>query len=324
MILKEALDQVVLPRLTGLTDAIGALAQTYADTPMLARTHGQPASPTTVGKEFANVAQRLREQSQVLAKVPITGKFGGAVGNFNAHYAACPDFDWLALAAKFVHSLGLQYMPCTTQIEPHDRLAEMLDAMRRISHILTDLSCDVWGYISLGYFVQQMKHGEVGSSTMPHKVNPIDFENAEGNLGLSAALAGHLSAKLPVSRWQRDLSDSTTLRSLGMVFAYLLIALDALERGLGRIKADKTVLQNELDAHWEVLGEALQTVLRKHGVADAYEQIKQHTRGRKMNRRDWQVMIKAMPLPDEEKNRLLELTPADYTGHAAALARRHG
>ena len=322
LILKEARDTVILPRLNALADTLSAAAAASADTAMLARTHGQPASPTTVGKEFANFAHRLHGQLQILGGITITGKFNGAVGNFNAHHVAYPEVDWPDLAAQFVNSLGLEYNPCTTQIEPHDHLAELLDALGRISRILLDLSRDVWGYIALGYFVQKMNAGETGSSTMPHKVNPIDFENAEGNLGLADALAKHLSSKLPISRWQRDLSDSTALRSLGMVFAYLLIALDSLERGLGKIEVDKEAIATELDTHWEVLGEALQTVLRKHGVTDAYERIKQHTRGKRVTAEDWRKLVEAMPLPDDEKRQLLGLTPATYIGFAEKLAQR--
>ncbi len=322
LILKEPREAVAVPRLQALGDRLAAMAETYADAPLLARTHGQPASPTTVGKEFANFVHRLRGQTQTLAEITIPGKFSGAVGNFNAHHAACPELDWPALAERFVTSLGLNYAPCTTQIEPHDRLAELLDALGRISRILSDLCRDVWGYIALGYFVQKINAAETGSSTMPHKVNPIDFENAEGNLGLADALAKHLSSKLPVSRWQRDLSDSTVLRSLGSVFAYFMIALDSLERGLDKIEIDRRVMDDELDAHWEVLGEALQTVLRKHGVSDAYERLKEHTRGKHMNATDWKELVAAMPLPDDEKQRLLKLTPATYTGLARDLARQ--
>ncbi len=321
LILKDARDSVILPRLHTLTDHLADMAKACADTPLLARTHGQPASPTTVGKELANFVHRLREQARTFADVPISGKFGGAVGNFNAHQVAYPDLDWRRLAEDFVTSLGLQYAPCTTQIEPHDRLAELLDALGRVSHILLDLCRDIWGYIALGHFVQKIDEAEVGSSTMPHKVNPIDFENAEGNLGLAGALVKHLSAKLPVSRWQRDLSDSTALRSLGSVFAYFLIALDAIERGLGRIEVDREAMDDELDSHWEVLGEALQTVLRKYGVTDAYEQVKKSTRGRRMGAEDWRELVEAMPLPDDEKQRLLKLTPATCIGLASALAR---
>ncbi len=322
LILEEARDTVAVARLQALSERLADVAEDWADAPLLARTHGQPASPTTTGKEFANFAERLRGQTRTLAAVVIPGKFSGAVGNFNAHHAAYPGLDWPQLAAGFVTSLGLEYAPCTTQIEPHDRLAELLDALARVSRILLDLCRDVWGYVALGHVVQQVNAAEVGSSTMPHKVNPIDFENAEGNFGLAGALARHLSSKLPVSRWQRDLSDSTALRSLGSVFAHFVIALDSLERGLAKIGIDRRAMAGELDAHWEVLGEALQTVLRKHGVTDAYEQLKRHTRGRRMNAADWRELVAAAPLPEAEKQRLLALTPATYVGLAARLARR--
>ena len=322
LILQEARTTVLVPRLEALAGSLAGTATAHADVPLLARTHGQPASPTTIGKEFAIFACRLREQTTVLAAIPIPGKFSGAVGNFNAQRVAYPDLDWPQLAEQFVTSLGLTYAPCTAQIEPHDRLAELLDALGRLSRILLDLSRDLWGYVALGLFVQKMNESETGSSTMPHKVNPIDFENAEGNLGLTGALARHLSSKLQVSRWQRDLSDSTVLRSLGSVFGYFLVALDSLERGLARIEVDPDAAAMELDAHWEVLGEALQTVLRKRGVADAYERIKERARGRRMTPDDWRAMVESAPLPGAEKKKLLALTPASYTGLAAELARR--
>ncbi len=322
LMLKQARDGLVLPRLQAVHERFVRTAEAWADAPLLARTHGQPASPTTVGKEFMNFAHRLRGQTRSLAGVEIAGKFSGAVGNFNAHHAAYPDLDWPDLAEKFVSSLELAYAPCTAQIEPHDRLAELLDALARVNRILLDFCRDAWGYVALGHFAQKIDEDEVGSSTMPHKVNPIDFENAEGNFGLSTAVAQHLSSKLPVSRWQRDLSDSTVLRSLGAVFAHFLIALDSLERGLDKIEVAPNSTAGELDAHWEVLGEALQTVLRKHGVADAYERLKESTRGRRVEAKDWRRMVESSPLSDGEKQRLLKLTPATYTGLAQRLARR--
>ena len=322
LILKQACNEIILPALHSLSDNLNEMANTYAEVALLARTHGQAASPTTVGKEFANFVHRLRRQIQLVEAIQIPGKFSGAVGNFNAHYVAYPNLNWPDMAKQFVTSLGLEYLPCTSQIEPHDHLAELLDALGRISCILIDLCRDIWGYIALGHFDQKMKEGEIGSSTMPHKVNPIDFENAEGNLGLAHALAQHMSSKLPISRWQRDLSDSTVLRSLGAVFGHILISFDSLERGLSKIKVNQKMMSDELDKHWEVLGEALQTMLRKHGVTDGYEILKEFTRGKCLDAKSWRKIIELVDLPEEEKQQLLALTPADYTGIASILARR--
>ena len=320
-ILKEARDTLLLPRLRSLVKRLATLADTYADVALLARTHGQPASPTTFGKEFANFAYRLHGQSQIFAGIRISGKFSGAVGNFNAHRIAYAQVDWPKMARDFVHSLGLEYLPCTAQTDPHDRLAELLDSLGRISSILIDFSRDVWGYIALGHITQKVGAAEIGSSTMPHKVNPIDFENAEGNLGLARALARHMSSKLPISRWQRDLSDSTVLRSLGTVFGYFLIAIESLSRGLDKIEVHRQRVGDELDTHWEVLAEALQTVLRKHGCQDAYERLKQYTREQRLDAESWSRIVRSSPLPEAEKRHLLKLTPAAYTGIAADLAR---
>ena len=323
-ILKEARDTVFVPRLQSLLQRMAVMADTYADIALLARTHGQPASPTTFGKEFANFAYRLHGQLQIFSRIGISGKFSGAVGNFNAHRVAYAQIDWPEMTRSFVNSLGLEYLPCTAQADPHDRLAELLDCLGRIASILIDFSRDVWGYIALGHLTQKITATEVGSSTMPHKVNPIDFENAEGNLGLARALARHMSSKLPVSRWQRDLSDSTVLRALGTVFGHFLVAVESLVRGLDKIEVDREQAGKELDAHWEVLAEALQTVLRKHGCRDAYEQLKHQTRDRRLDAESWSRLVRSSPLPDAEKERLLELTPSTYTGIAADLARSAG
>lgn len=300
---------------------LGALAHRYADTAMLARTHGQPASPTTLGKEFANVAARLRRAQSRWESVSILGKWNGAVGNFNAHSAAVPNADWPTIARKFVESLQLEYNPYTTQIEPHDWIAEYCDALAAANVILIDLSRDCWGYISLGYLRQRAVATEVGSSTMPHKVNPIDFENAEGNLGIANALLKHFAEKLPVSRWQRDLTDSTVLRNLGVALGHTLIAWKALGRGLDKVAADPVRIAADIDGAWEVLGEAVQTVLRAVGVPDGYERLKDFTRGRTIDARALAEFIDSLPLPVAEKSRLKALTPARYTGIAARLAK---
>ena len=300
---------------------LGALAHRYADTAMLARTHGQPASPTTLGKEFANVTARLRRARKRWEDVAILGKWNGAVGNFNAHVAAVPAADWPTISRTFVESLGLEFNPYTTQIEPHDWIAEYCDALAAANVILIDLSRDCWGYISLGYLRQRAVATEVGSSTMPHKVNPIDFENAEGNLGIANALLKHFAEKLPISRWQRDLTDSTVLRNVGVALGHALIAWRALGRGLDKVAADPTRIAADIDGAWEVLGEAVQTVLRAAGVPDGYERLKEFTRGRTIDAHALAAFIDSLPLPPAEKTRLKALTPASYTGIAGQLAR---
>ena len=321
LMLKGARAEVLLPRLAAIHDALQARALEYAALPMLARTHGQPASPTTLGKEIAVFVHRLRRPMERIANAPIAAKMSGAVGNYNAHHAACPGVDWPALTAGWIRSLGLHPAPCTTQIEPHDGLVELLDAAAHAGRILLDLCRDVWGYISIGVFVQKAAQGEVGSSTMPHKVNPIDFENAEGNLGIACALARHLSDKLPVSRWQRDLSDSTAMRSLGTLFGHYVIAADSVLAGLDKLEADPAQMEAALAAHPEVLTEAIQTLLRKHRVEGAYEKIKALSRGRKMTMDDLAACVRGLDLPDEAVQQLLALTPQTYTGLAEDLAR---
>jgi adenylosuccinate lyase len=322
LMLRDARDGVLLPALDGVIAKLRDLARAHAALPMLSRTHGQTASPTTLGKEVANVLARLERQRRQIATVELTGKINGAVGNYNAHVVAYPEIDWPAFARRFVEALGLVFNPYTTQIEPHDCVAEIGDAMRRANTILIDFSRDVWGYISLGYFRQVLKAGEVGSSTMPHKVNPIDFENAEGNFGLANALFEHFSAKLPISRWQRDLTDSTVLRALGTAFGHTLIALDALARGLGKLNAAPERLAADLDASWEVLAEAVQTVMRRHGLPEPYEQLKALTRGHGITRDALREFVTALDLPEDAKQRLLSLTPGTYTGLADVLAKR--
>jgi len=321
LMLREARDTVLLPALDGVVATLRALAQAQAAQPMLSRIHGQTASPTTLGKELANVVARLERQRVQVAAVALTGKANGAVGNYNAHVAAYPDVDWPALARRFVEGLGLPFNTHTTQIEPHDAVAELGDAVRRANTILVDLCRDTWGYISLGYFRQKLKEGEVGSSTMPHKVNPIDFENAEGNLGIANALFGHFSEKLPISRWQRDLTDSTVLRALGTAFGHTLVALDALARGLGKLTVAPERLEADLDAAWEVLAEAVQTVVRRHGLPNPYEQLKALTRGQGITAESMRGFIAGLDLPADARERLLALTPATYTGLAELLAR---
>jgi len=289
--------------------------------PMLAHTHGQPATPTTVGKEFANVVQRLRAQIRAVEAVQILGKIAGAVGSYNAHVVACPNADWPSFAKAFVEGLGLTFNPYVTPIEPHDFIAELFDACARFNTVLLDLCRDMWGYISLGYFKQKVVAGEVGSSTMPHKVNPIDFENAEGNLGLANALMGHLAAKLPISRWQRDLTDSTVLRNMGVGFAHSLIAYQASLKGLGKVEVNPTALQADLDGNWEVLAEPVQTVMRMYGVESPYEKLKELTRGKRVDAEGMRAFVESLELPDDAKKRLLALTPASYIGEAAKLAR---
>jgi adenylosuccinate lyase len=314
-------DGVLLPGLGRVEDALVALAHAHADVPMLARTHGQSATPTTLGKEMANFAARVRCARAEFAAVAIRGKANGAVGNYNAHRIAYPDVDWPALSRRFVERLGLTWNAHTTQIEPHDWIAAYCDALARANTVLLDLCRDVWGYVSFGYFRQRAKPGEVGSSTMPHKVNPIAFENAEGNLGIADALLGHLARKLPVSRFQRDLSDSTALRNLGPALGHGLVAWTSIERGLATLEVDRTALARDLDGAWEVLAEALQTVMRRHGVPQPYEQVKALTRGRRVDRETLAAFIESLPIPAAEKARLAALTPATYLGDAAALAR---
>lgn len=321
LMLEQARREVLLPAFDGIGKALRALAQAQAAQPMLSRTHGQTASPTTLGKEIANVVARLERQRKQIAAVELTGKINGAVGNYNAHVVSYPDVDWPAFAKRFVESLGLVFNPYTTQIEPHDNVAEIGDATRRANTILVDLARDVWGYISLGYFKQRLKEGEVGSSTMPHKVNPIDFENAEGNFGLANALFEHFSAKLPISRWQRDLTDSTVLRALGTAFGHTQVALDSLGKGLGKLEVNPQRLDADLDAAWEVLAEAVQTVMRRHGLPNPYEQLKALTRGQGITADSMRVFIESLELPADAKQRLLDLTPGSYIGLADRLAR---
>ena len=321
LMLREARNQSLLPLMEDVIRAITDLSHRYADEPMLARTHGQTASPTTVGKEMANVAARLHRQRDQLANIPILGKMNGAVGNFNAHLVAYPDIDWPALARDFIAGIGLEMNPFTTQIEPHDFMAELFDCQARFNTILVDFCRDVWGYISLGYFRQKTVAGEVGSSTMPHKVNPIDFENAEGNLGIANALLSHLAAKLPVSRWQRDLSDSTVLRNIGVAVAHVIIACESCLRGIGKLEINSQRTSADLDASWEVLAEALQTVMRRHGIEKPYEKLKDLTRGQTVNQATLQAFISGLDLPDAVKAELSQLTPAGYTGNASQQAR---
>jgi len=321
LMLSEARSAVLAPALQALADRLRELAHAHAALPMLSRTHGQTASPTTVGKEIANVLARLQRQLRQLDAVELQGKINGAVGNYSAHVVAYPEVDWPQLAQRFVEDLGLVFNPYTTQIEPHDCIAELCDVQRRINTLGIDFCRDIWGYISLGYFRQTVKAGEVGSSTMPHKVNPIDFENAEGNFGLSSALLEHFAAKLPVSRWQRDLSDSTVLRALGTAFAHALIAIDALMRGLNKLTVDPERLAADLDGAWEVLAEPVQTVMRRHGLPNPYEQLKALTRGHGMHAGTMRAFVASLELPDAERTRLLAMTPADYIGLAAKLAK---
>jgi adenylosuccinate lyase len=322
LMLSQSRDRVLLPRLDQLIVALRALARRHAARPMLSRTHGQPASPSTLGKEMANFAHRLVRARAAIERVALLGKMNGAVGNYNAHAAAYPGFPWEAFCRRFVERLGLQFNPYTTQIEPHDSYAELFDAYARANTVLLDLDRDLWGYVSLGYFRQKPKRGEVGSSTMPHKVNPIDFENSEGNVGIANALLRHLADKLPVSRWQRDLSDSTALRNAGVALGHTLLAYGACLRGLGKLEADASRMAADLEANWEVLAEPVQQVMRKHGVADAYEKLKALTRGKRLDRRQLAAFVRALPIPAAAKKRLLALTPAAYTGLAAELARR--
>ena len=325
--LKSGRDQVLLPALDAVIDKLREMAQAFASVPMLSRTHGQTASPTTVGKEIANVVVRLKLAREKIASIPLMAKMNGAVGNFNAHLSAWPEFDWEAFSKKVIETpeplgLGLTFQPYSIQIEPHDYMAELFDAVARTNTILIDWSRDVWGYVSLGYFKQKLKKGEVGSSTMPHKVNPIDFENAEGNLGLANAVLRHLSEKLPISRWQRDLTDSTVLRNMGVALGYAVLAYQSLSTGLGKLEINEAAIAADLDASWEVLAEPIQTVMRRFGLPQPYEQLKEFTRGAAMTRDLMQGFIAGLAIPDSEKARLLAMTPGSYTGLAADLARR--
>ena len=325
LMLQAARRDVLLPALDKVVTRMTSMAHTLADLPMLSRTHGQTASPTTLGKEVANVVARLVRARRQIADVKLLAKMNGAVGNYNAHLAAYPQLDWEAFSRRVVEQqLGLNFNPYTIQIEPHDCLAELFDAVIRCNTILIDWSRDVWGYVSLGYFKQKLKKGEVGSSTMPHKVNPIDFENAEGNFGLANALLTHMSQKLPISRFQRDLSDSTVLRNMGVALGYSLLALDSLARGLDKLELNAPALAADLDAAWEVLAEPVQTVMRRHGLPNPYDQLKDFTQGKPITKALMQGFIRGLPLPDADKQRLLALTPATYTGKAAELARRAG
>ena len=323
LMLRDARDRAMLPALRAISAKLRDLAHRHAELAMLSRTHGQAATPTTLGKEMANVVHRLERAAKKLAAVQLTGKINGAVGNYNAHLAAYPDFDWENFARKFVEKLGLEFNPYTIQIEPHDSIAELFDAYARLNTILIDLNRDVWGYVSLGYFTQKVKAGEVGSSTMPHKVNPIDFENSEGNLGLANALLRHLSDKLPISRWQRDLSDSTALRNVGVACGYSLLAYDSCLKGLGKLEANPQRLTEDLDSNWEVLAEPIQTVMRRYGVANPYEQLKELTRAKaRITREELRVFIGQLKIPDAAKQVLLDLTPGSYLGKAAELAKK--
>ncbi|MBB5357813.1 adenylosuccinate lyase [Rhodanobacter sp. ANJX3] len=321
LMLRDAREQVLLPMFDGVIGQLRDLSHANAAMPILSRTHGQTASPSTLGKEIANVVARLQRQRKQLAAVEISGKINGAVGNYNAHAITYPEIDWQAFSRRFIESLGLEVNAYTTQIEPHDGVAEYCDAVRRANIILIDLARDIWGYISLGYFKQTLKAGEVGSSTMPHKVNPIDFENAEGNFGLANALLGHFAEKLPISRWQRDLTDSTVLRALGTAFGHTLIALESLKKGLGKLTVNADRLAADLDASWEVLAEAVQTVMRRYGLPEPYEQLKALTRGQGITRESMHTFIGGLDLPADAKQRLLALTPGSYIGLAETLAK---
>ena len=322
LMLTDAREKVMLPALDQLIDRLRALAHELADAPMLARTHGQAATPTTLGKEMANVVHRLRRARSRIAAVSLTGKINGAVGNYNAHLAAYPALDWEGFARKFVEALRLEFNPYTTQIEPHDALAELFDACARANTILIDLDRDIWGYVSLGYFKQRVVAGEVGSSTMPHKVNPIDFENSEGNLGLANAVLRHLAEKLPLSRWQRDLTDSTVLRNVGVALGYGLLGCVSCLKGLNKLEANPTALRADLESTWEVLAESTQTVMRRYGLPEPYEQLKALTRGKGITRESLQQFIGQLAIPEPERQRLLALTPWTYTGKAVELAKR--
>lgn len=319
IMLETARQEIVLPAWRELIDTISKMAQEYRDLPLLSRTHGQPATPSTVGKEFANVAYRMERQYHQLMQVEILGKINGAVGNYNAHLAAYPEVNWHQFSEEFVTSLGITWNPYTTQIEPHDYIAELFDCVSRFNTILIDFDRDIWGYVALNHFKQKTIAGEIGSSTMPHKVNPIDFENSEGNLGLANAVMGHLSSKLPVSRWQRDLTDSTVLRNLGVGMGYALIAYQSTMKGLNKLEVNEHHLREELDANWEVLAEPIQTVMRRYGIEKPYEKLKELTRGKRVTAQDMAIFIESLDLPEDEKARLKTMTPENYLGFATQL-----
>ncbi|MCX7112643.1 MAG: adenylosuccinate lyase [Proteobacteria bacterium] len=322
LMLKQARDEVLLPAMDKLIYRLCEQANEYSTQPMLSRTHGQPATPTTLGKEFANVAVRLRRQCEFVGKVELMGKINGAVGNYNAHAVAYPEVDWPLFARNFVEALGLKFNPHTIQIEPHDYIAEFFHGLARFNTVLLDFNRDAWGYISLGYFIQKTVAGEVGSSTMPHKVNPIDFENSEGNLGLANALFAHLAEKLPISRWQRDLTDSTVLRNIGVGIAHTLISVQSCLKGLSKLELNPAMLEADLDANWEVLAEPIQTVMRRYGVGQPYEKLKELTRGRRIGPEDMRRFVTTLEIPEDAKQRLLALTPRDYIGYAESLAKQ--
>ena len=322
LMLREGRAEVFLKQAQQIIDAIRALAHEHADKPMLSRTHGQTASPTTLGKEMANVVYRLERQKDQIANIPLMGKINGAVGNYNAHISAYPDIDWEEFAQAFVESLGLTWNPYTIQIEPHDYMAELFDGMARFNTILIDYCRDIWSYISIGYFKQKTVAGEVGSSTMPHKVNPIDFENGEGNFGIANAIFGHLASKLPVSRWQRDLTDSTVLRNMGVGIAYTSVAIQSVLKGISKLEADAKRLADDLDANWEVLAEPIQTVMRRYGIEKPYEKLKELTRGHRVDQAGMQAFVDGLDLPDDAKAELKKLTPGTYIGNAIDQAKK--
>jgi len=322
LMLREGRAEVFLKQAQQIIDAIRALAHEHADKPMLSRTHGQTASPTTLGKEMANVVYRLERQKDQVANIPLMGKINGAVGNYNAHISAYPDIDWEEFAQAFVESLGLTWNPYTIQIEPHDYMAELFDGMARFNTILIDYCRDIWSYISIGYFKQKTVAGEVGSSTMPHKVNPIDFENGEGNFGIANAIFGHLASKLPVSRWQRDLTDSTVLRNMGVGIAYTSVAIQSVLKGISKLEADAKRLADDLDANWEVLAEPIQTVMRRYGIEKPYEKLKELTRGHRVDQAGMQAFVDGLDLPDDAKAELKKLTPGTYIGNAIDQAKK--
>ena len=321
LMLREGRGQVILPQMDEIIDSITQLAHEHAEQPMLSRTHGQPASPTTLGKEMANVVYRLKRQRDQIAAVPLLGKINGAVGNYNAHLSAYPEHDWQGFAQQFVESLGLNWNPYTIQIEPHDYMAELFDGIARFNTIMIDFCRDIWSYISIGFFKQKTVAGEIGSSTMPHKVNPIDFENGEGNLGIANAILGHLTAKLPISRWQRDLTDSTVLRSLGVGLAHTSIALQSVQKGISKLEVNSNTMLADLDNNWEVLAEPVQTVMRRYGIEKPYEKLKELTRGQRISAADLEQFIENIEIPAEAKRALKEMTPMNYIGNAIDQAK---